>query len=208
MKEKPSFNLCLYLVADRSVLGPRDFKTCLTDALEGGVTLVQLREKSSSTMEFYNIAKEAKEITDKYHIPLIINDRIDIALAVDAAGVHIGQEDMPADVTRRILGGEKIIGVSVSTIKEAKEAEKAGADYLGVGSLYPTTSKDDAKRVTLETLRTIKKSVQIPIVGIGGINLDNAREVMETGVDGIAVISAIFGEDDIKKASEELLVKL
>ncbi|HHY04481.1 MAG TPA: thiamine phosphate synthase [Thermoanaerobacterales bacterium] len=202
--KKPKFDLCLYLVADRSILGERDFVSSLKEAIEGGVTLVQLREKTSSTLEFYNMATQAKRITDQYHVPLIINDRIDIAIAVDAAGVHLGQDDMPAKIAREILGPDKIIGISASTISEAISAQDAGADYLGVGSVFPTTSKDDAKQVTLETLKAIKQSVKIPIVGIGGINQENIKKVIDTGVDGAAVISAIFGKKDIKKAAEQL----
>lgn len=192
----------LYLVTDRKVLKDKDLYKAVEEAIEGGVTLVQLREKEMDTLDFYKSALKMKSITDTFDVPLIINDRIDIALAVNADGVHIGQSDMPLIKARELLGKDKIIGVSAHSIEEAVEAEKNGATYLGVGAIFNTSTKSDAKAVSLEKLEQIKKSVKIPMVGIGGINEENAREVILAGVDGISVVSAILGAKDIKKKSE------
>jgi thiamine-phosphate pyrophosphorylase len=194
----------LYLVTDRGVIGQRDLCGCIEQSILGGATVVQLREKNLSTLEFYEIALKVKEITSKYNVSLIINDRIDIALACDADGIHIGQSDMPLDIARRIVGHNKIIGVSTRTIVEAKEAEDKGANYIGVGAIFPTGSKDDAVTIGLEELRQIRDNVKIPIVAIGGINEENCRAVIANGADGIAVISAILGKEDIKEASRFL----
>lgn len=199
----------LYLITDRNIINNRSLKECVEEAIKGGVTIVQIREKDASTREFYNIAKEIKDVTDKYNIPLIINDRIDIALAVDAAGVHLGQSDMSIEVARKILGEDKIIGISAGNIEEALEAEKSGADYLGIGAIFYTgTKKDIDEPIGLEGLKEIVSKIKIPSVAIGGINKENAAEVMKTGVNGISIISAILGYDDTKIASEELLSKL
>lgn len=207
--DKSKVNYNLYLVADRSILGEdKDFLQSIEDAISGGVTLIQLREKKSSTRKFYNIAKQVKKITSKYNIPLIINDRLDIALAVNAEGLHIGQDDIPLPIARKILGPNKIIGVSASNLDEATKAKKDGADYLGVGAVFPTTSKDDADSVSINTLKLIKGKVKIPVVAIGGINLENTHKVMKTGIDGIAVISAILKSDDIKNAAQNLHKKV
>ncbi|MCR3760552.1 thiamine phosphate synthase [Clostridium felsineum] len=192
----------LYLVTDRKVLKDKDLYKAVEEAIEGGVTLVQLREKEMDTLDFYKSALKVKSITDTFDVPLIINDRIDIALAVNADGVHIGQSDMPLIKARELLGKDKIIGVSAHSIEEAVEAEKNGATYLGVGAIFNTSTKSDAKAVSLEKLQQIKKSVKIPMVGIGGIDEENAREVILAGVDGISVVSAILGAKDIKKKSE------
>ncbi|RXI39537.1 thiamine phosphate synthase [Clostridium tetani] len=194
----------LYLVTDRDILKGRDLKKAVEEAILGGTTLVQLREKNVSSKEFYEIAKDIKIITDKYNIPLIINDRVDIALAVNAEGVHIGQKDLPANIVRKIIGEDKILGVSANTIEDALKAQRDGADYLGVGAMFPTNSKKDAESTSIETLKEIKNSVNIPIVAIGGINENNVQKLKETNIDGIAVISAILGKEDIKKACEEL----
>lgn len=199
----------LYLITDRDIIKDRYLKECVEEAIKGGVTIVQIREKDASTREFYNIAKEVKEVTDKYNIPLIINDRLDIALAVDAAGVHLGQSDMSIEVARKILGEEKIIGISAGNLEEAMEAEKSGADYLGIGAIFYTgTKKDIDEPIGLEGLKEIINKIKIPSVAIGGINKDNTEDVINTGVNGISVISAILGYEDTKKASEELLSKL
>lgn len=199
----------LYLITDRNIINNRNLKECVEEAIKGGVTIVQIREKDGSTREFYNIAEEIKEVTDKYNIPLIINDRIDIALAIDAAGVHLGQSDMSIEVARKILGEDKVIGISAGNLDEAVEAEKLGADYLGLGAVFYTgTKKDIDEPIGLEGLNEITKKIEIPSVAIGGINKDNAAEVMKTGVNGISVISAILGYEDTKKVSEELLSKL
>lgn len=195
----------LYLITDRNIINNRSLKECVEESIKGGVTIVQIREKDASTREFYNIAKEIKEVTDKYNIPLIINDRLDIALAVNAAGVHLGQSDMSIEVARKILGEDKIIGISAGNLEEALEAEKSGADYLGLGAVFYTgTKKDIDEPIGLEGLNEITKEIKIPSVAIGGINKNNAAEVMKTGVNGISVISAILGYEDTKKASEEL----
>jgi len=194
----------LYLVTDRGILGNNDLCKSIEEAIEGGVTILQLREKNLTSMEFYNIAKEVKEITTKYNIPFIINDRLHIALAVDADGIHIGPDDLPVCVARELLGPNKIIGASTCNVEEALKAEKDGATYLGVGAIYPTSTKNNTDDVSIEDLAEIKNIVNIPIVAIGGINEKNAGNVMTAKVDGIAVVSAILGKGDIKEASKEL----
>lgn len=202
---KSNIDYSFYLVTDRKILKDRDLALAVTEALEGGVSLVQLREKSIDTRKFYNIAKDIKAITDSKNIPLIINDRLDIALAIDAGGIHLGQDDMPLIKAREILGDEKIIGISVATLEEAIIAEKNGADYLGVGAMFQTNSKLDTRSVTLDTLKKIKESVKIPVVAIGGINETNVKLLKETNIDGVAIISAILGKTDIINASKEFL---
>lgn len=201
---KNNIDLSLYLVTDRKCLKNKDLKSAIEEAILGGVTLVQLREKSSDSLELFNIAKEVKKITDKHNIPLIIDDRIDIAMAVDAAGVHLGQEDIPCNVARKILGSDKIIGVSAHNIKEALKAKSDGADYLGCGSVFNTSTKNNVTSLKIQELREIKEKVNIPVVAIGGINEKNVLELRGTGIDGIAIVSAILGKDNIKKAAEEL----
>lgn len=166
--------------------------------------MVQLREKEISSKDFYNLAKEVKQVTDKHHIPLIINDRMDIALAVKAAGVHIGQRDIPAAAARKVIGKNMLLGVSASSLREAVRALKDGADYLGVGAMYPTQTKGDAERVTKEELQAVRKAIPIPIVAIGGIDKEKAAELMKLGIDGVAVVSAILAQPDIRKAAGEL----
>ncbi|MBU3112171.1 thiamine phosphate synthase [Clostridium lacusfryxellense] len=202
---KNNLNYTLYLVTDREVLLDTDIYSAVEQAIKGGVTLVQLREKCIGTLEFYNIAVEMKKITDKYKIPLIINDRIDIALAIDAAGVHLGQSDMSADIARIIIGNNKIIGVSTSSLIEAIKAEKQGADYVGVGAMFPTTTKNDADAVSVLCLKEIKEGISIPVVAIGGINQNNVDLLKIANIDGIAVVSDILGKKCIKEAAEELL---
>lgn len=201
---KNNIDLSLYLVTDRKCLKNKDLNSAIEEAILGGVTLVQLREKSSDSLELFNIAKEVKKITDKHNIPLIIDDRIDIAMAVDAAGVHLGQEDIPCNVARKILGSDKIIGVSAHNIKEALKAQNDGADYLGCGSVFNTSTKNNVTSLKIQELRKIKEKVNIPVVAIGGINEKNVLELRGTGIDGIAIVSAILGKDNIKKAAEEL----
>lgn len=201
-------NYTLYLVTDRGCLASRDLCASIEEAILGGVTLVQLREKNVSSREFLEIATNIKAITSRYEVPLIINDRLDIAQAVDAEGLHIGQDDLPLPIARKIWGPNKIIGVSAHTLEEALLAQEQGADYLGVGAIYPTPTKADAQHVTLDQLAQIKKSVSIPIVGIGGINETNAREVMATGIDGVSVVSAILGKQDIREAAGKLLKEI
>jgi thiamine-phosphate pyrophosphorylase len=208
MTTKKSIDYRLYLVTDRNVLGNRDLIQSVEEAIQGGATVVQLREKNCSSLDFYHLALQLKEVTSKYGVPLIINDRLDIALAVKADGLHIGQEDLPLTVVKTIVGDDMIIGVSANTLEEALLAEKQGADYVGIGAVYPTDTKLDADYVTLDDLRSIRKAISIPIVGIGGINEENVVEVMETNIEGVAIVSAILGKQDIKHATEELLKKI
>ena len=201
MKE---LDLSLYLVTDKSDDIDK-FLNTIEEAIKGGVTVVQIREKTAETLDFYNLALKVKGITTKYNVPLIINDRVDVALAIDADGVHVGQSDMPCDVTRRLIGKDKILGVSASTVDEAQKAEKDGANYIGTGAVFPTATKDDAPSVTKEELKEVVDSIEIPVVAIGGINLKNAHELIDTGIAGLSVVSAIMIADNPKKASEELL---
>ncbi|QLY78808.1 thiamine phosphate synthase [Clostridium intestinale] len=204
---KNNIDYTLYLVTDRDVLKGRDLCKAIEESIKGGATLVQLREKNISSLDFYSLAEAVKKITNKYNVPLIINDRIDIALAVDAAGVHVGQSDIPAKVARKIIGEEKILGISAATLEEAKLAEAEGADYLGIGAVFPTDTKKDARSVSIELLGEIKKSLTVPVVGIGGINEDNAELLKESKIDGIAVVSAILGKENIEQAAKEMLAK-
>lgn len=199
-----NIDLSLYLVTDNSEDEEKFLKT-IEEAINGGVSVVQIREKTADTLEFYNLALKVKEITTKYNVPLIINDRVDVALAVDADGVHVGQSDMPCDITRELIGKNKILGVSAATIDEAKKAEKDGADYIGTGAVFPTSTKDDAPSITKKDLKNIVDSINIPVVAIGGITIENAKELKNTGISGLSVVSAIMSADNPKKASEKLL---
>jgi len=199
-----NIDLSIYLVTDNSEDEEKFLKT-IEEAINGGVSVVQIREKTADTLEFYNLALKVKEITTKYNVPLIINDRVDVALAVDADGVHVGQSDMPCDITRELIGENKILGVSAATIDEAKKAEKDGADYIGTGAVFPTSTKDDAPSITKKDLKNIVDSINIPVVAIGGINIENANELKNTGISGLSVVSAIMSADNPKKASEKLL---
>lgn len=199
-----NIDLSLYLVTDKSE-DVEKFLNTIEEAIKGGTTVVQIREKTADTLDFYNLALKVKEITTKYNVPLIINDRVDVALAIDADGVHVGQSDMPCDVTRRLIGENKILGVSAATIEEAQKAQKDGADYIGTGAVFPTQTKDDAPSVTKQELKEIADSIDIPVVAIGGITLENAHELVDTGISGLSVVSAIMSSDNPKKSSEELL---
>jgi thiamine-phosphate pyrophosphorylase len=199
-----NIDLSLYLVTDNSDDVEKFLKT-IEEAIKGGVTVVQIREKTADTLDFYNLALKVKEITTKHNVPLLINDRVDIALAIDADGVHVGQSDMPGDVTRKLIGEDKILGISAATIDEAKKAQKDGADYIGTGAVFPTSTKDDAESVTKDELTEIVKSIDIPVVAIGGINLENASQLTDTGIAGLSVVSAIMSSDNPKKSSQELL---
>lgn len=194
----------LYLVTDSGLLGGKDLAATVEQAIQGGVTMVQIREKHLSSREFFQVALAIKAVADKYKVPLIVNDRSDIALAVDAAGLHIGQDDLPLTEARKLLGPDKIIGVSAATLEEALLAQNQGADYLGVGAIFPTNTKDDADSVSLAQLQDIKANVKIPIVAIGGINGNNIQSVIETGVDGAAVVSAIIAAADPGAAASKL----
>lgn len=201
---KPLVDYSLYLVTDRSLMSTETLEEAVKEAVKGGCTLVQLREKEASSMGFYETALRVKKITKQHGVPLIINDRVDIALAAGADGVHVGQSDLPASVVRRILGEDKILGVSTATVEEAERAEADGADYIGVGAMYATGTKTDARPVSLETLREIRAAVKLPIVVIGGIHLPRIPDFKGTGIDGLAVVSAIIAEKDIKGAAREL----
>lgn len=199
-----NLDLSLYLVTDKSDDVEKFLKT-IEEAIKGGVSVVQIREKTADTLDFYNLALKVKDITEKYGVPLIINDRVDVALAIDADGVHVGQSDMPCDVTRELVGPNKIVGVSAATIEEAKKAESDGADYIGTGAVFPTATKDDAPKITKKDLKEIVESINIPVVAIGGITLSNAHELNDTGIAGLSVVSAIMSSENPKKSSEELL---
>jgi len=198
-------DLLLYAVTDRSWLrGEETLKCQVEKALKGGVTFVQLREKELPAAEFLKEALEIKEVCGKYNVPFVVNDNVDIAIASDADGVHVGQSDMEAGDVRRRIGRDKILGVSAASVEQAVLAEKRGADYLGVGAVFPTGSKSDADDVSFETLQSICKAVSIPVVAIGGINAGNVMKLAGSGICGIAVISAIFAQPDIAAAAAEL----
>lgn len=196
--------MCLYAVTDSQWLAGRTLPEVVKEAIEGGATFMQLREKEMAYGEFLTLAKQVKKVTDTYHIPFVIDDEIDLAKEADADGVHIGQSDRALTEARKILGPDKIIGVSVQTVEQAVEAERGGADYLGVGSIFTTSTKLDADAVTPETLRAICDAVSIPVVAIGGIGKDNLLKLRGTGIDGVAVVSAIFAAEDVKDAAKTL----
>lgn len=190
-------SLKLYLVTDTKMLEGRDYYKCIEDALRGGVTMLQLREKECDGADFLEKAYRLRAMTKRYGVDFIINDRVDIAQIVDADGVHVGQSDIPASEVRKLVGNGKIVGVSARTYEEAKKAKEDGADYIGVGALFGTTTKLDARNVGVEMLKSIKGRVDIPIVGIGGINLQNVSQIKSLGIDGYAVISSILKAEDI-----------
>jgi len=192
--------LKLYVITDR---GLKPEVESVRQALEGGATAIQMRIKDASTREMYEIGRELRKLTNEYDALFFVDDRIDVALAVNADGVQLGPEDMPIEVAKEIAPN-LLIGASVYSLEEALDAEAKGADYLGAGSVFPTKTKSDVRVIGLEGLRRIVESVSIPVVAIGGINRENAREVLKTGVDGIAVISAVMGANDVKRATEEL----
>lgn len=199
-----SFDTSLYLVTDRSGMGDCEFESKIRSAVEGGCTMVQLREKNINSYLMYQRALSIKKITDEYHIPLIINDRLDIMLAVGADGVHLGQQDIPVKIARKLIGKDKIIGVSAHCIEEAEKAERDGADYLGVGAIFPTTTKKDIIITPVNVLREIKETVSVPVVAIGGINQNNINTLKGSHVDGVAVISAIMKSQDPKSSAVAL----
>ena len=197
-------DLLLYAVTDRHWLGDRTLYEVVKESLDGGATFIQLREKTLDEDTFLQEAKELQKLCKEYNVPFVINDNVDIAVEMDADGVHVGQSDMEAGDVRAKLGPDKIVGVSAGTVEEAVLAEKRGADYLGVGAVFPTGSKDDAIEVDHETLKAICEAVSIPVIAIGGITQENVSELAGSGICGIAVISAIYAQKDIKKATEEL----
>ncbi|WP_033168096.1 thiamine phosphate synthase [Clostridium sp. KNHs205] len=196
--------MLLYLVTDRTWLGEKQLAEQVEAAVRAGVTMVQLREKELSFDAFTAEALEVKKVTDSYRIPLIINDRIDVAAAVDAAGVHLGQKDGDITEARRILGKNKIIGMSAHNVREAAEAEEKGADYLGAGAVFGSSTKTDASLLTFETLKDICHEVTIPVTAIGGINSKNIFQLSGTGISSVAVISAILGSRDIMQAAAKM----
>ena len=198
-------SMLLYAVTDSSWLNGRSLAQDVEDVLKAGATFIQLREKNADYDQMLKLAKEIKALTDKYHVPFVIDDNIDVAIAVDADGVHVGQSDTEAKKAREILGENKIVGVSAGNLKEAIEAEKNGADYIGIGAMFPTDTKKDHTDITFEQAKEITEAVNIPVVAIGGINKNNIIQLKGTGVDGVAVISAIFAQDDRYKAAKELL---
>lgn len=204
MKSRLEESLLLYAVTDRHWLDGRTLYDVVRDSLDGGVTFLQLREKELDDETFLEEAVKLQEMAREYNVPFVINDNVDIAVKMDADGVHVGQSDMEAGNVRALIGPDKILGVSAQTVEQALLAQEKGADYLGVGAVFPTGSKDDADEVSFETLKEICDAVSIPVVAIGGITYENTPELKGSGICGIAVISAIYAQSDIKAASEQL----
>ena len=202
---KPEVDYSIYLVTDEACLKGRPLQLCVEEALAAGVTLVQYRAKHADGGKLYAEASALKKLCDKYNVPLIINDRLDVAQAVGAAGVHLGQDDLPCAVARRILGENFIIGVSAHNPEEALKAAQDGADYLGCGAVFGTATKQDVAKLGLDNLRAIRKAVTLPMVGIGGINADNYAEVLATGADGAAIVSGILAQADISAVVQRLV---
>lgn len=202
--DKKKIDYSLYLVTDRELMSCKELDEGVREAILGGCSIVQLREKNCSSREFFETALKIKKVCREFDVPLIINDRVDIALAADCDGVHIGQKDLPAEYVRKIIGDDKIVGVSASNLEKAKKAQADGADYIGVGAMFSTLTKTDTNSVTPSELCEIKKSVQIPVVAIGGIKKENVGLLSGTGIDGIAVVSAIIAQKDIKAAAMDM----
>ncbi len=207
--QKRSIDYSLYLVTDRKLSLGRSLIDVIRPAVEGGVTVVQLREKEVASREFYREAVKIKEFLDARGIPLIVNDRLDIALAIDAAGVHLGQEDLPVDVARKILGPDKVIGASVFTPEEAILAEAAGADYLGLSPIFVTSTKPElTSQIGIEGIGPIRRATRLPLVGIGSMNETNTCSVIRAGLDGVAVVSAICCKEDVRAAAERIMQEI
>ena len=200
--------LKLYLVTNRYQDSLENFLEKVETACRSGVTIVQLREKNLTTNQYYHLAKQVKEITDAYQVPLIIDDRLDICLAVDAAGLHIGDDELPVSVARQVLGPKKILGVTAKTVKRALEAETSGADYLGTGAIFPTKTKENAPITQISTLKTICQTVAIPVVAIGGLTSENIDQLAETGIAGVAVVRDLMQAEDIEAKAHAFLTKL
>ena len=200
--------LRLYLVTNRYQDSLQSFLEKIETACRSGVTIVQLREKNLTTNQYYQLAKQVKEITDAYQVPLIIDDRLDICLAVDAAGLHIGDDELPVSVARQVLGPDKILGVTAKTVKRALEAEEGGADYLGTGAIFPTTTKENAPITLISTLKTICQRVAIPVVAIGGLTSENIDQLIGTGIAGVAVVRDLMQAEDIETKTQAFLTKL
>ena len=200
--------LRLYLVTNRYQDSLESFLEKVETACRSGVTIIQLREKNLTTNQYYQLAKQVKEITDAYQVPLIIDDRLDICLAVDAAGLHIGDDELPVSVARQVLGPDKILGVTAKTVKRALEAETSGADYLGTGAIFPTTTKENAPITLISTLKTICQTVAIPVVAIGGLTSENIDQLIGTGIAGVAVVRDLMQAEDIEAKAHAFLTKL
>ena len=200
--------LRLYLVTNRYQDSVESFLEKIETACRSGVTIVQLREKNLTTNQYYQLAKQVKEITDAYQIPLIIDDRLDVCLAVDAAGLHIGDDELPVSVARQVLGPEKILGVTAKTVKRALEAEEGGADYLGTGAIFPTTTKENAPITLISTLKTICQRVALPVVAIGGLTSENIDQLIGTGIAGVAVVRELMQAEDVEAKTQAFLTKL
>ena len=200
--------LRLYLVTNRYQDSVESFLEKVETACRSGVTIVQLREKNLTTNQYYQLAKEVKEITDAYQVPLIIDDRLDVCLAVDAAGLHIGDDELPVPVARQVLGPEKILGVTAKTVKRALEAEEGGANYLGTGAIFPTTTKENAPITLISTLKTICQRVAIPVVAIGGLTSENIDQLIGTGIAGVAVVRDLMQAEDVEAKTQAFLTKL
>ena len=200
--------LRLYLVTNRYQDSAESFLEKVEMTCRSGVTIVQLREKNLTTNQYYQLAKQVKEITDAYQVPLVIDDRLDICLAVDAAGLHIGDDELPVSVARKVLGPDKILGVTAKTVKRALEAEEGGADYLGTGAIFPTTTKENAPITLISTLKTICQRVAIPVVAIGGLTSENIDQLIGTGIAGIAVVRDLMQAEDIEAKTQAFLTKL
>ena len=200
--------LRLYLVTNRYQDSVERFLEKVETACRSGVTIIQLREKNLTTNQYYQLAKQVKEITDAYQVPLIIDDRLDVCLAVDAAGLHIGDDELPVSVARQVLGPEKILGVTAKTVKRALEAETSGADYLGTGAIFPTTTKENAPITLISTLKTICQTVAIPVVAIGGLTSENIDQLIGTGIAGVAVVRDLMQAEDIEAKAHAFLTKL
>ncbi len=197
-------DLLLYAVTDRAWLGDKTLSWQVEESLKGGATMIQLREKHLDHEHFLKEAKEIKELCRKYQVPFLINDDVDLAVEVDADGVHVGQHDMEAGEVRKKIGPNRILGVSAQTVEQALLAQQAGADYLGVGAVFPTGTKDDADAVSIQTLGEICHAVSIPVVAIGGIGQHNVMQLAGSGICGIAVVSAIYAQQDIQNAASTL----
>ena len=200
--------LRLYLVTNRYQDSVERFLEKVETACRSGVTIVQLREKNLTTNQYYQLAKQVKEITDSYQVPLIIDDRLDVCLAVDAAGLHIGDDELPVSVARQVLGPDKILGVTAKTVKRALEAEEGGANYLGTGAIFPTTTKENAPITLISTLKTICQRVAIPVVAIGGLTSENIEQLIGTGIAGVAVVRDLMQAEDIGAKTQAFLTKL
>lgn len=202
---KNKVDYSMYIITDEKACKGKDFYECIEESLKGGATFLQLREKSLSSRDFYERALKLKQLAKKYNVPFVINDRIDIALAVDADGVHLGQSDMHIDIAKRIIGEDKIIGISAKNMNEALEAQEKGADYIGVGAIFGTVTKEDHDNVSIEQLKHLANTIKIPTLAIGGVKAENVKQLKNTNIDGICVISDIFSNENCKQRTEDII---